>query len=266
MPKNGGKRRRGLWRWTRNTARFHRLLVKGGAKTQMPPSQAGRSTWLLYCWGGTRGTVADLEGRLARDGFVPTVPHLGGLFGLINTGAIDESARRLKEEIELSLSDQHESRIAIIGHSIGGLIGRYYVSLLGGDRSVHTLIMLGTPHRGNSLAHLIHATPLGWLSHGLRQLSPKSEIIAALAKAPIPSSVYCANIFSSGDIFAPPTSAAVPEAGDMPHIVDVPLAGIGHLELVTDAGVYGVIKAHLDIGLQMSRGKEPGERSESAEG
>ena len=38
-------------------------------------------------------------------------------------------------------------RIHVIGHSMGGLIARYYVQRLGGDERVHTLVTLGTPAR-----------------------------------------------------------------------------------------------------------------------
>ena len=40
-------------------------------------------------------------------------------------------------------------RIHVIGHSLGGLIARYYVTRLGGDARVHTLVTLGTPARGH---------------------------------------------------------------------------------------------------------------------
>ena len=39
-------------------------------------------------------------------------------------------------------------RIHVVGHSMGGLVARYYVQRLGGDARVHTLVTLGTPHGG----------------------------------------------------------------------------------------------------------------------
>ena len=41
-------------------------------------------------------------------------------------------------------------RVHIVGHSLGGLAARYYVSRLGGDAHVHTLVTLGTPMRAPS--------------------------------------------------------------------------------------------------------------------
>ena len=55
-------------------------------------------------------------------------------------------------EVERIVAETGFERIHIIGHSLGGLIARYYVTRLGGDARVHTLVTLGTPHDG-------HATP-----------------------------------------------------------------------------------------------------------
>ena len=57
-------------------------------------------------------------------------------------------------------------RIHVIGHSLGGLITRYYVQRLGGDSRVHTLVTLGTPHQGTQLARAAPLLPL------VRQLTP----------------------------------------------------------------------------------------------
>ncbi|MBF9067840.1 alpha/beta fold hydrolase [Streptacidiphilus sp. NEAU-YB345] len=70
-------------------------------------------------------------------------------------------------------------RIAVVGHSLGGLIARYYVQRLGGSEHVHTLVTLGTPHQGTVTAHALRAFPI------VRQLLPGSEVIAEL-DAPAP--------------------------------------------------------------------------------
>ncbi|MEY9845632.1 esterase/lipase family protein [Streptacidiphilus sp. MAP5-3] len=70
-------------------------------------------------------------------------------------------------------------RIAVVGHSLGGLIARYYVQRLGGSEHVHTLVTLGTPHQGTVAAHALRAFPI------VRQLLPGSEVISELG-APAP--------------------------------------------------------------------------------
>ena len=70
-------------------------------------------------------------------------------------------------------------RVAVIGHSLGGLIARYYVQRLGGDEHVHTAVTLATPHEGTLSAHLIHPLPIS------RQLLPGSSVFQELS-APAP--------------------------------------------------------------------------------
>lgn len=40
-------------------------------------------------------------------------------------------------------------KFILVAHSMGGLVGRYFVSALGGDRDVHKLVLLGTPIYGS---------------------------------------------------------------------------------------------------------------------
>ncbi|MFE7566429.1 hypothetical protein ACFU76_05605 [Streptomyces sp. NPDC057539] len=45
-----------------------------------------------------------------------------------------------------------EPKVILICHSMGGLIGRYYLECLGGRETARTLVTLGTPHRGAAKA------------------------------------------------------------------------------------------------------------------
>ncbi len=46
-------------------------------------------------------------------------------------------------------SGNADARLILIGHSMGGLIARYFVECLEGWRDTHRIITLGTPHRGS---------------------------------------------------------------------------------------------------------------------
>ncbi|WP_198655158.1 esterase/lipase family protein [Streptomyces geranii] len=78
-------------------------------------------------------------------------------------------ARRLAEVIDRHLAEFRErtgaadARAVIVAHSMGGLIARYYVEVLGGWRHCRALITLGTPHRGSVRA-------LDTLTNGFRHL------------------------------------------------------------------------------------------------
>lgn len=53
-----------------------------------------------------------------------------------------------------SKRDSYFVRFDLIGHSNGGLVSRYYVENLGGDRHIDKLITIDTPHYGSSMAQL----------------------------------------------------------------------------------------------------------------
>ena len=89
------------------------------------------------------------------------------------TDDIRRVAKRLSRLIESVCRETGYERVHVIGHSMGGLIGRYYVQRLGGDARVHTLVTLGTPHSGSAPASLV--------PHNVaRQLRRDSDIVAEL--------------------------------------------------------------------------------------
>ena len=61
-------------------------------------------------------------------------------------------AERLRDTVEEHLAgvstDARRDRVIVIGHSMGGLVARYWFGLLGGAECCRALITLGTPHRG----------------------------------------------------------------------------------------------------------------------
>ena len=62
------------------------------------------------------------------------------------TSDVRLAATNLATRVEQLCAETGFERIHVIGHSMGGLIARYYVQRLGGDARVHTLVTLGTPH------------------------------------------------------------------------------------------------------------------------
>ena len=89
------------------------------------------------------------------------------------TNDIRAAAEGLSAQVEALVARTGYERIHVVGHSLGGLIARYYVQRLGGDARVHTLVTLGTPHHGTLAAHLV---PFQLC----RQLRPSSDLFAEL--------------------------------------------------------------------------------------
>ena len=85
------------------------------------------------------------------------------------------AAAGLSVEVERIVEETGFERIHIIGHSLGGLIARYYVTRLGGDARVHTLITLGTPHSGSYAAYAVPTTLM-------QQMRPGSGLMRELER------------------------------------------------------------------------------------
>jgi pimeloyl-ACP methyl ester carboxylesterase len=72
------------------------------------------------------------------------------------------AARQLQRVVDEKLHAQRQhnpaSKLVLIGHSMGGLVARYYLECLDGWRDTRTLITFGTPHRGslNALDFLVN--------------------------------------------------------------------------------------------------------------
>ncbi len=131
---------------------------------------AGTPILLVHGMVDNRMIFTVLRRRLRRRGF-------GRVF-TINyspiTNDIRSAARDLSGAVEELVARTGYERIHVVGHSLGGLIARYYVQCLGGDERVHTLVTLGSPHSGSLLAWGLPVR-LG------RQLRPGSELLAELS-------------------------------------------------------------------------------------
>jgi hypothetical protein len=72
------------------------------------------------------------------------------------------AARRLKEQADRWLwewrQESPEAKLILIGHSMGGLVARYFLECLEGWRDTRRLVTFGTPYRGslNALNFLVH--------------------------------------------------------------------------------------------------------------
>ncbi|WP_427383709.1 esterase/lipase family protein [Janibacter sp. G56] len=151
----------------------------------------------------------------------------------IFTADVRVAAARLAHEVERVCAETGYERIHIVGHSLGGLIARYYVTRLGGDERVHTVVTLGTPHNGTYAAHLL-PTSIG------RQMRPGSPLLRELAQ-PVPS---CATRFisywSDLDEAIIPAQYAQLRHDDL-NVTNVDLSGVGHLSLpILPAVVSGI--------------------------
>ncbi len=63
---------------------------------------------------------------------------------------IESTARALKERLEqVGLGANHGKTLHIVAHSMGGLVSRWFIEHLEGNKVVQHLVMLGTPNGGS---------------------------------------------------------------------------------------------------------------------
>jgi triacylglycerol lipase len=246
-------------RWARNVLRFYHLWL-GRYRNDPTTIPAGCPPVILIGgWGNTPNTMSILSDRLARDGFAPFVFSRGGLlkdFGC----SVEEMAGALKNFIEQICKERNASRVAIIGHSLGGLVARFLICRKGGGRLVHTVITLGAPHRGSPVARAASFTLLRWLSPCLMQAAPESQLLRELSANNIPPEVYCACLFSRHDYYCPPAYARLDVYKKADNITNVNVGNFGHLEYVIDKDTYRIILRHLNMGLRRA-GLQPGPKN-----
>lgn len=159
---------------------------------------------LIHGYLATRGSLHLLESHLARRGHVVMSYRLGAVF---NLGDIRNSAGLIARKVESIVAQTGVTQVDVVGHSMGGLVGLYYLKRLGGRHRVRRLVMLGTPAQGtwSALLGLVTA-PLGLAS---LQLLPGSPFLRELAESPLPPGVDVTSIGALRDWLAPVASTVL---------------------------------------------------------
>lgn len=203
----------------------------------LPRTPAAVPTVLLHGFADNRSVFVLLRRALTRHG----PHHVECLNYSPLTCDIRAAADLLGRHVEEICARTGRHEVDIVGHSLGGLIARYYVQRLGGDRRVRTLVTLGTPHSGTTVAPLASAHPI------VRQMRPGSPVIEEL-RLPAPG---CRTRFVSfwsdlDRIMAPVETARV----DHPDLLtqNVQVSGIGHLALPVHPAVADSIREVLQSG------------------
>jgi hypothetical protein len=202
-----------------------------------------RPVLLLYGFWSTRRVFEVLEHRLRRDGFGVFSINLGGLFDAFNTRSIEECAEKVRNKVERLYARYDLGPLTIIGHSKGGLIGRYYVKRLGGDNRVKGLITLGAPHNGTPIAYAGVALT-GLVAKSVWQMTPMSTFIRRLKIGRFPAHVRLTSIYSKDDRVSPfPCCLLETHQGENLFNLEVP--GVGHHDFLHRRSVYNMVHREL---------------------
>ncbi|KIF68350.1 lipase [Streptomyces sp. AcH 505] len=148
---------------------------------------------------------------------------------------IPTAAATLGERIEEICARTGHRRVDVIGHSLGGLIARYYVQRLDGDERIRTLVTLGTPHEGTSVVPIASAHPI------VRQMRPGSAVMKEL-RLPAPGCrTRFVSFWSDLDPLMTPVGTARIDHPDL-DTENVRVTGVGHLALPVHPAVAAGIR------------------------
>ncbi|MFD5522045.1 esterase/lipase family protein [Streptomyces sp. NPDC127066] len=200
------------------------------------PTEAKPPVVLLHGFIDNRSVFVLLRRNLAQHGR----QHIESLNYSPLTCDIRTAAELLGRHIEEICERTGHERVDIVGHSLGGLIARYYVQCLGGDSHVRTLVTLGTPHSGTRVAPLMNAHPI------VRQMRPGSAVIEELTGPAPGCRTQFVSFWSDLDHLMDPLETACVEHPDL-LAQNVRVSGVGHLALPVHPAVATGIRQALDI-------------------
>jgi len=187
-----------------------------------------RPVILIHGYAMNRANFLPLAARLARAGLGPIVG-----FEYWSLGKTASAARRLAAFVDEIRAQTGSAEVDLVGHSMGGVVGRYYVSLGGGDGIVRNLITIGSPLRGTEVA------PVG-LGRPAKELAGGSSLMQRLAAAPAPSWTRITAIWSRADAMVPGAwEARIDGVERILH------DGLGHLAMLASREVADEVIARL---------------------
>ena len=158
-------------------------------------------------------------------------------------GDIREAARLVAEEVARVKSETGADKVRLVGMSLGGLIGLYYLKCAGGAPDVERFISVGGPLNGSTVARLAAWIPSEFIN-SLTQTSPESALMKAVQAAPVPAGVRLFSVGTRGDLLTPRSSWDAD--GCEPVQTRYGLFPVGHWMLFLHPGNHRVVAELLD--------------------
>jgi len=189
--------------------------------------------------------LAVRRGRAGHVVFVHGFMASGPVFGPMRAhveAALDVTTHPLSyrpfdrfEHVALRLRDAVDALgdgpVDLVGHSLGGIVARWYLQELGGAAKVGRLVTLASPHAGTRAAGL-PVSPL------LAAIRPGSPVLARLhaGRSEAAGVAHTALVAGADRMVTPPSSAAALQDARVRWI-----EGLGHNEMLFDPRVFSLV-------------------------
>ncbi|NLV56484.1 MAG: alpha/beta fold hydrolase [Acidimicrobiales bacterium] len=214
------------------------------------PAGAAAKDPVIVVAGFTTGPLiapgyAPLVARLRADGYTTEILY----YEDYGVGDIATQSAKLRDRVNALKARTGASKVDLVAHSMGGLVSRYYVKNLGGSAHVDSLIMLGTPNYGTSIANIASFLTLGTCIGitACQQMAIGSSFLNALnAGDDTIGNVRYTSIATSVDLIVTPyTTSFLANDGNIQNVrvqSQCWLRFPGHLALILDGAVYDGVR------------------------
>src|SRR3569833_19424 len=215
----GGSVRSALAEWGMaaflSAARPHGNLTHASGKGPRP-------IIVLHGYAMNRANFTVLAYRLRKAG-------LGPIYGFEywTLGRVAAGARQLGWFVDEVREATGADKVDLIGHSMGGVVARYYAALAGGHTGVDHLITIGSPHAGTDVGRF-------GIGHPARELVLGSKLIQWMQAAPVATKLT--TILSEGDALVPAS-----QQPELPGAERIVYADLGHVAMLGSKRVANAI-------------------------
>ena len=152
---------------------------------------------LLHGLWNTSSIFSFLTSKLDEIGieyYAPTLKHSYGMTSIID----------LTNTLNKLISEKYgvEKELDILGFSMGGIIGRYWIQQFNGFKRTRRFISIGSPHKGTLIAQLVPK----FLFRGISEMKINSKFLRELAKNDFYlDDIECINFFTYYDLMVFPS-------------------------------------------------------------
>ena len=187
-----------------------------------------------------------IKARLERDGFNTVSYEPPELLSY----DLFEASHDLADVVDDVLAETGEETIDILAECTGGVIARYYVQSLGGDRNIDRLVTFVSPQAGIDKVPLARAF-VDW--EALEDLTPGSEFLTEVASVPLPETVDMTSIYTCTDEYIQPYTTSI-----VPGATNIGLCDgfVGHFQTMYDPEIYLIMHGALIQPLSFRRDRD----------
>jgi pimeloyl-ACP methyl ester carboxylesterase len=197
------------------------------------PATADIPVLLIHGYVHNRSAFVMLTRQLRRAGF----RYVHGLNYNPLRHDIGELAEMLGEEVDRVRDTTGADRVMLVGHSMGGIVARFYTQELAAPETVDTVATLASPHRGTYATYLAPGP-------ASRDLRPGSRLLRRLKEGARPSTTRWLAYWADLDPFVTPAVHAKIVHPAL-HAQNILLRNTGHLSLLMSREVVADVVDHL---------------------